>query len=566
MHAKSVVKRNSVLMMLCGIIVCAFAMHSAAQITRSIPGDPIRIASGLVSGTMSPSGVRAYLGIPFAAPPVRENRWRAPQPVRPWDGVWTANRKPTECLQRLRASTTNQYFGDSVAGEDCLYLNVWAPADVKPGSHLPVVVYIYGGAFYVGNASEPLYAGEQLAKKGIIYIAANYRLGVMGFLAHPDASKESPNHASGNWGLLDQIEALKWVKANVQAFGGDPDNVTIVGQSAGAMSINHLQVSPLARGLFTRILAMSGSAMGGVIGPDQDLPAAEEDGMRLAKQLNAPTLAEMRTLPADRIFAVSQTARVRFGPIVDGYVIPELPDKAFEAGHQIDVPLLTGSTANDMGSEILGENIETLEQYRTQVEKKFGSASAKILAAYPAENDAEAKMRARQISENSGFFLAARAWATAQTRTGKQNAYLYLFARNHPFIPGVKISDLDPAKAGAYHTSDVPYWLGTYPAFNLVRPTREWTSWDVALSDAMQDVIVAFAKTGNPSTAKATFVPYNRSSEKRTVFGDSIFVETLQSAGIDTLELYRPKPAAEGSRTPPASATPAADQTNRRPD
>jgi para-nitrobenzyl esterase len=183
----------------------------------------------------------------------------------------------------------------------------------------------------------------------------------------------------------------------MQAFGGDPDNVTIVGQSAGAMSINHPQVSPLAKGLFKRIIAMSGSALGGVIGGDQDLPAAESEAVRLAKQLNVSTLAEMRTLPADRIFAVSQTARVRFGPVIDGDVIPESPDKAFEAGHQIDVPLLTGTTANDMGSDLLGENVDTLEQYRTQVEKKFGSAAAKILAEYPAANDAEAKSRTQQI-------------------------------------------------------------------------------------------------------------------------------------------------------------------------
>ncbi len=566
MHSKSVMKSKAVIRMICATICCAFVIQLTAQVTNSIPGDPIRIASGLVSGTMSPHGVRTYLGIPFAAPPIRENRWRAPQPVHPWNGIWTANRKPTECLQRLRASTTNQYFGDSVAGEDCLYLNVWAPAEAKAGIRLPVVVYIYGGAFYVGSASEPLYAGEQLAKKGVIYIAANYRLGVMGFLAHPDASKESPGQANGNWGLLDQIEALKWVKANVQAFGGDPDNVTIVGQSAGAMSINHLQVSPLAKGLFKRIVAMSGSALGGVIATDQDLPAAEEEAVRLAKQLNVTTLAEMRTLPADRIFAVSQTARVRFGPIIDGYVIPESPEKAFEAGHQIDVPLLTGTTANDMGSDLLGERVDTLEQYHAQVEKKFGPAAAKIFAEYPAKNDAEAKSRAQQVSENSGFFLAARAWATAQTRTGKQNAYLYLFARNHPFIAGVRISDLDPVKAGAYHTSDVPYWLGTYEAFNLIRPTREWTRWDVELSNAMQDVIVAFAKTGNPSTDKAPFAAYSRIAEKRTVFGDSIALETLQSAGIDTLELYRPKPAADGPRTPPVGAVPNAEQPNRRPD
>jgi para-nitrobenzyl esterase len=507
---------------------------AGAQITQHIPGDPLRIEGGLVSGTMG-NGVKMYLGVPFAAPPIRENRWRAPQPVIPWKGVWTADKMPPECLQRLRATTTNQYFGDELSGEDCLYLNIWAPASARPSHHLPVIVYIYGGAFYIGSASMPLYSGEQIASKGVIYVAANYRLGVMGFLAHPDASAESGHHASGNWGLLDQIAALQWVKNNIAVFGGDPTNVTLVGQSAGSMSINHLQISPLAEGLFRRIIGMSGSALGGAIPADPTLAAAELQGLQLQRALNAKNLKEMRTIPADKVFAVSQTAGGRMGPIVDGYVVPEAVADAFSEGKQIDVPVLTGSTANDIGTNPPIRAVQTLQEYEAVAARTYGSSSAELLQLFPAHNDNEARNQAEQIGEDSGFAVAARAWAKDQTVTGKQPAYLYFFKRVQPFAPGVSFSDLDPATAGAYHTSDVPYWLGTYGAFNLLRHTRDWTPWDRKLSSEMQDVIVHFARSGDPSTPSATFVPYDSSNEVRLVFGDTIAKEVIDSKAMDFL-------------------------------
>ena len=504
-----------------------------AQVMQRIPGDPLRIEGGLVSGTMGSDGVKMYLGVPFAAPPVRENRWRAPQPVVPWKGIWTADKKPPECLQRLRASTTNQYFGDELSGEDCLYLNIWAPAAARPSDHLPVVVYIYGGAFYIGSASMPLYSGEQIAKTGVIYVAANYRLGVFGFLAHPEASKESGHNASGNWGLLDQIAALKWVKRNIAVFGGDPTNVTLVGQSAGSMSINLLQVSPLAKGLFRRIVGMSGADLGGVLPPFPDLAAAESHGLELQRALKASSLQQLRTVAADKIFAASQTAGGRMGPVVDGYVIPEAVGDAFRDGKQIDVPVLTGSTANDIGTNPPIRAVQTLEEYRKVAASTYGSSAAELLQLFPANSDSQAREQAEKIGENSGFAIAARAWAKAQTETGKQPAYLYLFTRVQPFAPGVTFSDLNPATAGAYHTSDVPYWLGTYGAFNLLRRTRDWTPWDRKLSSAMMDIIVSFAKTGNPSTPSVKFARYELSDESRVVFGNRIETEVLDTKAMD---------------------------------
>ena len=537
-------ERNRLARYLAVIMLCGFtSLHFAvlrAQITRSIPGDPLKIESGLVSGTMGANGVKTYLGIPFAAPPIRENRWRAPQPVVPWDGVWTANKMPAECLQRLRSTTTNQYFGDELSGEDCLYLNIWAPAHAKPANRLPVVVYIYGGAYFIGSASMPLYAGDEIAKKNVIYVAANYRVGVMCFMAHPEATKESGHNASGNWGLLDQIAALKWVQRNIAAFGGDPSNVTLVGQSAGSMSINILQASPLAKGLFRRIVGMSGSNLGGAIAPIPALATAEAQGLKLQQALKVSSLEEMRAISSDRIFAAAMPAGVQAGPVVDGYLLPEPVDSIFKQGKQIDVPLLTGSTANDIGTTPPIRAATTAEQFRTLAAQSYGTASEELLKLCPVQDDADARQKAELIGVNSGFAISAREWAKAHVKTGKQPAYLYLVTRVQPFTPGVTFSDMDTKTAGAYHTSDVPYWLGTYESFNLLRHTRDWTTWDRELSNDMQDVIVEFAKAGNPSTSAVKFTAYDPTNEVRTTLGDKITVGKLDSKLMDFLLAHPP--------------------------
>src|SRR4051794_29643720 len=273
-------------------LMMAAVLH--AQVTKAIPGDPIKTDAGLVAGTMSGDGLKTYFGIPFAAPPIRENRWRAPQPVTPWQGVLTANRKPAECVQGVRSSTINHYFGDELAGEDCLYLNLWAPASSKAGDRLPVLVWIYGGGFTQGSASSPIYAGGELAKKGAIYVAPNYRVGIMGFLAHPDATKESGHSASGDWGSFTRGPGLRGGGRTGGGLGGDPANVTLMGQSAGSMSINSLQASPLATGLFRRAIGMSGSAFPSGVSAGASLAEAEAQGLKLQDALKATSLTEMR--------------------------------------------------------------------------------------------------------------------------------------------------------------------------------------------------------------------------------------------------------------------------------
>jgi para-nitrobenzyl esterase len=518
------------------LVVLALAGTPAAAAPMTpVAGDPVTIDAGKVAGTQVDSAVKAYLGIPFAAPPIRENRWRAPQPVKPWSGVLNADTTRAECYQGLRAPSINHYFGDENAAEDCLYLNVWAPSGAKAGDKLPVVVWIYGGAFNVGSASSAIYSGAPLASKGVIYVAANYRLGLFGFLAHPELTAESGHNASGNWGFLDQVEALKWVQRNVAAFGGDPANVTLVGQSAGSMSINNLQASPLAKGLFHRVYGMSGATVEGGAGGGVPLAQAEAQGVKLQQAVKAASVADLRNYAPDRLTALAQQAQVRAGPAIDGWYLPRTTSEIFAAGQQSDVPVVTGWTANDIGTEIPIRGATTLAEYQAAAKAMYGDKAEALLKAYPAKTDAEARRQAQAVGTDSGFGVGARAWVRAQSATGKQPAYLFLVSRVQPFTPGVKYTDFDQAKAGAYHMGDVPYFLGTYEAFNLFRTTRDWTAYDRDLSNKMQDTIVAFAKTGSPSTAAVRWPAWTAKTEPLVVFGDDVTVGRINTVGADFL-------------------------------
>ncbi len=529
--------------LLLGAAIVSFSvLRPHAQVMRAISGDPVKIDSGLVSGSMSDDGLKTYFGIPFAAKPILENRWRAPQPVASWDGILTADRLPPECVQGLRSPSINHYFGDELSGEDCLYLNIWEPATAEAGDTLPVLVWIYGGAFNVGSASSPIYAGNALARKGVIYVAMNYRLGVMGFLAHPELTRESGHNASGNWGFLDQVAGLEWVRKNIAAFGGDPNNVTLIGQSAGSMSITNLQASPLARGLFERAIGMSGTTLTGGAGAGTPLPQAEQQGMKLQEALKAASIADLRDISSDKIVAAAQEAGVRAGPDIDGYFLPESVDAIFAAGRQSDVAVLTGSTANDIGTRVPIRRATTVAEYEDLAREMYGDQAAEFLKLYPARTDAEARQMADEVGRNSGFAIGARNWARAQTKTGIQPAYLFMLTKVQPFTPGVTFSDFTPETAGAYHMGDVPYFLGTYEAFNLFRRTRDWTPADRDLSEKMQNVIIAFAKTGNPSTDAVKFTRYDPANEMRMDFGATIRNERLDTAGLDFIANTRVQP------------------------
>ena len=463
-------------------LLLALAGAAAAQ-ARPIPVD-----GGRIEGVTLPSGVAAWLGVPFAAPPLRELRWQPPRPVAPWRGTFHADRFAPECLQPLRGSRQNHYFGNEATSEDCLYLNIWAP---RTGRKLPVVVWIYGGGFNIGSASMANYSGEPLARAGVVRVNIAYRVGALGFLAHPDLTRESGTGGSGNYGLMDQIAALQWIQRNIAKFGGDPGNVTIVGQSAGSMAVALLQTSPAARGLFHRVAGMSGSPFGGMLGP-VPLARAEVQGLALQKELGAASLADMRALPGDRVIA----ATTQRDPIViDGQVVTGPAEQVFAAGAQNDVPVLIGYT-RDETFQPLGP-VASVQRLAETVTARFGDRAGAILAAY---RDIDPPRAAADIARDATVGLQMADWASFQQRHGKAPAYAFLFARRQPYAPGISFSDHDPMAAGSYHTGDVPYWLRTRDALNLFRTTRIWEPVDAALEAEMSAALLAFARNGHPAS------------------------------------------------------------------
>ena len=282
------------------LLVCCTALvllviGAEAGVMNPIPGDPITIETGKLSGTLLDSGVKAYLGVPFAAPPVRELRWAPPQPAKAWKGIYNADSKITNCYIPLRATTLNHYFGELKSSEDCLYANIWTPPGTKAGDKLPVVVWIHGGGFQEGSINFDVYGGKPLAKKGVIFMGISYRVNIFGNLAHPELTAASGHNASGNYGLMDQIAGLKWIQRNIAAFGGDPANVTVVGQSAGAMALDLLQSSPQAHGLYAKMVAMSGGYHGVASPHLASLDEMEANGSKLQAAMKAKDIAQMRT-------------------------------------------------------------------------------------------------------------------------------------------------------------------------------------------------------------------------------------------------------------------------------
>jgi para-nitrobenzyl esterase len=507
-------------LVLCAALAFVSSNGVRAQVQEQpIPSDPVSVESGRIVGKLLPSGVRAYLGVPFAASPVRERRWQPPAAPESWSGLRYALQFAPECIQTLRAHDINHYFGEEATSEDCLYLNVWAPAGASPRK--PVVVWIYGGGFTIGSAAMANYGGEALARKGVVYVSIAYRLGALGFLAHPELTAESRYHASGNYGLLDQVAALEWIQRNIEHFGGDPTNVTIMGQSAGSMAVSLLQASPLARGLFHRAVGMSGASLGdGEAGRSQPLAAAEKDGVRFQQQLEKPSIAAMRSLSADRILQAQLAAPIRYSPLVDGHFLPQSPAEIFKSGKQNDVPIMIGFTRDESFSDLA--RATTLEQYRSAAEQLYGAHSRRLFELYPAGDDVSARRAAVDAARDSSVGLQMHQWAQAQVTTGRSPAYVYLFSRVHPYVAGVTFSDHDPRTVGAYHTGDVPYWLGTLESLNLFRKTRKWSDGDRALSEAMSNAIVAFATSGNPNKLGAQSWPsYAIDREEIVEFGET---------------------------------------------
>jgi para-nitrobenzyl esterase len=515
----------------------------AQVVEKPVPGDPVAIDSGRVAGKVLPSGVKAYLGMPFAAPPVRELRWREPQPVKAWNGIYNADRKMPECIQVLRPHNINHYFGEEPSSEDCLYVNVWEPAPAKAGSNFPVIVFIYGGGSTIGSSGMAIYGGETVAERGAVFVNFNYRLGALGFMAHPELTAESSHRQSGNYAYLDQIAALQWIQRNISKFGGDPTKVIISGQSAGASSVSLLQASPLAKGLFRGVVAMSGGTWGNG-GQAPRLEDAEKVGLKIQEALKAKSLDDMRQVPADRILALQEEFQVgaRGGAIrvggsnVDGYFLPKTPTQLFAEHMHNDVPAIVGFTHDESSNDL--RTAKTVADYIAAARKLYPADADAFLKLYPASTDAEAHEMGHTAAREGLVERGARNWAVEQTRSGNAAVYIFMYSRVHPYIPGVVIADQNTATIGAYHTSDVPYWFGTQDALNLIRPTRNWTPYDRELSQKMTAALIAFANTGDPKTTAVSWPRWKPQGERLVEFGDTISVQQMNTPRLEFMAIH----------------------------
>jgi para-nitrobenzyl esterase len=483
-HARSVGLR---------LFIIIFALAGSAV------AEPVHIDSGLIEGTTSGEkpAIRNFKGIPYAAAPVGNLRWREPQSVVPWTGVRSATTFGPHAMQGHLFS--DMEFRDAGQSEDCLYLNVWTPAPTA-GKKLPVMVWIHGGGFQAGSGSEPRQDGEQLAKLGVVVVNFNYRLGVFGFLAHPELTQESGHGASGNYGLLDQIAALRWVQRNIAAFGGDPKNVTIFGESAGSASVCGLMATPLARGLFHRAIGESGAFFQTQykILEDDSPREHEERGLKFANSVGATTLAELRALSADAILQAALAASGgTFRPFTDGYFFPKPVSAIFAAGEQNHVPLLAGWNSDEVRVyQTFGTKRPTRESFVAQLREQFGARADAALALYPANTDDEAVRSAGDLADDLFIVYSTWKWIEAQRATGASPVYRYLFEEPVPPVPGTIINGATPTARdiGARHAGEIEYVFG-----QLDSSTSPWQPVDRKLSEAMMKYWTNFARTGNPN-------------------------------------------------------------------
>jgi para-nitrobenzyl esterase len=478
------------------------AMSGAAA---AIPTE-IEVDSGKLSGTTGASpDVRVFKGIPFAAPPLGANRWRAPQPVAPWSGVRAAAEFGPRCTQGGPGGPNAAAAPPT--SEDCLYLNVWTTADAASAKR-PVMLWIYGGGFFAGAGSEARYGGEGLAKKGAVVVTINYRLGSLGFFAHPELAAESERKVSGNYGMLDALAALQWVQRNIARFGGDPANVTIFGESAGANMVAALVGSPVATGLFRRAIAQSGAWMGLGMAPMNTLARAQDAGAKALTESGAKSLAELRALPAADVFQ-----KVRGGGlVVDGWLIPEDLSLTYAASRQNGVDLLVGSN-RDEGTFFPRPGL-TADQFTEQARQRFGVLAESYLKIYPAATGEQTQASyLASFSDEAAWHM--RKFAELQAKRGG-NTYVYYFTRVPPSPP-------DRPSRGATHVAEISYM------FDNLAAAQPWTDVDTRLADTMSSYWVNFARSGDPNGAGLPAWPAYRATAAGgsvQVLGDTVTTDS----------------------------------------
>jgi para-nitrobenzyl esterase len=463
-------------------LVAAILMSTAAAAIT----DPVKLDSGAVSGIAgSTPEVRVFKGVPFAAPPVGDLRWRAPQPVKKWDGVRKAESFGAQCMQNPPGGAPPEGIS-----EDCLYLNVWTAA-ASPSERRPVMLWIYGGGYNVGAGSQPDYDGDALSKKGAVVVTINYRLGAFGFFSHPELTKESKGQAAANFGLMDAVASLQWVKRNIAGFGGDPGRVTIFGESAGAGLIASIVASPQAKGLFHRAIGESSSWTTASINRMSKIAEAEQNGVKYAEGLMAKSLAELRAKPAADILKGGRGP----GPVIDGVWVPDDVGTIFAKGKQNDVPVLTGSNRD----ESFGGQPANLAAYGDRARQRYGPLADQYLKTYPASSDDQAREAAFNAGRDEMAWVM-RNWAHLAAKTGKSKSFVYYFTHQPPAQGnakgGNKGGKFAPGSRGtAVHTSEIVY------VFNNLRGNREWTDTDRKVADIMSTYWVNFAAKGDPNGA-----------------------------------------------------------------
>lgn len=491
---------------------------------------PVVLDSGPIRGEIVDAevGIRAFRGIPFAAPPTGELRWKPPQSVRPWKEMRTCVEFGPSCPQPTpprNAPVKTPKRKD----EDCLYLNVWTRAK-QQGEKLPVMLWIHGGGCTTGAASLGSYDGTEFARAGVVLVTTNYRLGPFGFLAHPALSAESSKKVSGNYGILDQIAALKWVQRNIKAFGGDPENVTIFGESAGGVCCNTLMLSPLAKGLFHRAILQSGVVITSRARLRDGEENAERQGETLAKKLGAADLAAMRAKTPQELLAAAKPRvglmgkGTKFGPVADGYVLPDVPMKCMLEGKQHQVPVMLCSNADEGTLFLFQMPIRRVFGYKLMARFIFKDKADEVLALFPAQTDAQARPALCRLITVSAFVQPTRAVARLHSRSGAPT-YLYHFTR---VTPAARLSGL-----GATHGIEIVYVFGTYKK-------GMGTETDRRLADNMRRAWVRFAATGDPNHKGLVKWPrYSAEADQHLEFGDTIRVSSkLKKKECDVFDRY----------------------------
>lgn len=491
-------------------VVLLFSAPIFAQQQNNFLAIQAKTTNGIIEGNYdTKTGMQFYFGIPFAKPPVGDLRWKAPQPLDNWKGVKITKKFGPRPVQA-------DVFGDMKSrsdglSEDCLYLNVWTPAK-RNTKDLPVLVYFYGGGFVAGDASEPRYDGESMAKKGMVVVTANYRLNIFGFLALPELSKESPYKASGNYGMLDQVAALKWVHENIGAFGGDPKKVTIAGESAGSISVSLLMASPLSKDLIAGAIGESGAAIKPTL-PPVPLAEAEKTGLDFAKKAGYPTLAELRKLSTREVYEIyNESKRFGFPLVIDGYFLPATLPEIFNAKKQAKIPLLVGwNSAEIPGMAFMQGQAYTEANFIEKVKKAYPKDYEKVLKLYPHSSEKEVEQSATDLASENFITYSTWKWFDLQRKNSSAPVYRYLFSRIRPPLvdknatSGLaggtqKKNDQNkmPPLIGAPHASEIEYCMGNL----YLVDDYAWTEDDYKVSKTMQDFFANFIINGNPNGAK----------------------------------------------------------------